>query len=203
LPLSNSEHNLALDFVTSYCCNRCESFDFSCFFLGDVYTGNEPKAMKVPKAAALKNRPMKQRGPLQILLRLWRTKAHNSDPLRAIRRLTWIIDDEKIKKLSIVLPSRIRIPSDIAKFLGETQDWSVEWSFPIFAVVHQYDNPRLYTLPASPTLSTTSSTSDNEEPPAKRQKISQLQPLVPSLKILIPSLARRRTMTDLTNTWNN
>ena len=200
LPLADSNRLLALDFVTPCCCDRCDTFDFSGYFLGDIYMGDEPKTAKVSKAPTLKNRPMKQRGPLQILLRQWRSKAHESDPLRAIRSQTWIIDDGKIRKLSIVLPNRIRIPSDIANLLGETQEWSIEWSFQIFAVVHKYDNPHLYTLPPSPTPSTTS---DDEEPPAKRRKICRIQTPIPSLKIRIPSLARRRTMTDLTNTWSN
>jgi hypothetical protein len=194
----NSQHNIAFSFVTPCCCDRCEQFDFSQYFLGDIYTGNEPKQPKASIPPALKNRPMKQRGPLQILLRSWRSKTHKLDPLRAIRPQTWIIDDEKIRKLSSVLPNRIQIPSDIARLLGETEEWSVEWSFPIFAVVRQYDNPDLYTCPASPTPSTTSSTSEDDEPPAKRQKTCTTQVPPPPLTIRIPP---RSTLADLTNTY--
>jgi hypothetical protein len=132
---------------------------------------------------------MKQRGPLQTLLRSWRSEVYKSDPLRTVRPKTWIIDDQKIKKLSTVLPSRIQMPSDIARLLGETAEWSAEWSSPIFDVVYLYDNPPRYLRSASPTPSTTSNTSVDDEPPAKW----------PKLMITIPPLVRRKTLMDITN----
>jgi len=108
---------------------------------------------------------MKQRVPLQILIKSWRTEAHKTDPLRVIRRASWIIDDAKVKELSAILPTRIRIPSDIADLLGETDEWSSEWSQQIFDIIHQYDNPPAILRSAPRTVSNTRSVVRDEPPP--------------------------------------
>jgi len=107
------------------------------------------------------------------------SKAHKTDPLRVIRPASWIIDDAKIKKLSAILPARIRIPSDIAEILGETDEWSSEWSLKMFDIIHQYDNPPTIMRSPSPAPRIASST-HYDEPPRKRTKSvsnAALQPL--------------------------
>jgi hypothetical protein len=108
---------------------------------------------------------MKQRGPLQTLIHAWRDEAHRTDPLRAIRPASWIIDDAKIKTLSIILPARIQIPSDIAQLIGETKEWSSEWALKLFDVIHSFDNP-----PDNWTPPSTVPTAASDEPPRKRKK---------------------------------
>jgi len=163
----------ALHHCTPFCCDRCHDFKFECYFLGNLYTGNEPKPAKIKIRSTFKNRGMKQRGPLQTLIHAWRDEAHRTDPLRAIRKASWIIDDAKIKRLSIILPERIQIPSDIAQLIGETKEWSSEWALKLFDVIHSFDNPPdNWAPPSAPP------TAASDEPPRKRKK-SDTAPALP------------------------
>jgi hypothetical protein len=145
-----------------FCCDRCQTFPFSAYFLGDIYTGGKgPKINKTKATMVYKNRPVKQRIPLQILIRTWRAEAHRIDPLRTLRPASWIIDDAKIKKLATLLPTRIRTPSDITALLNEGVEWSSEWSLKLFNVVHLFDHPP---------VASRSPRSTGDEPPPKRHK---------------------------------
>ena len=157
--------SLALHFTAPFCCDRCHDFKFHQYFLGDIYTGQEPEPTKIKIPAPFKKRVMNQRVPLQILIKSWRTEAHKTDPLRVIRRASWIIDDAKVKELSAILPTRIRIPSDIADLLGETDEWSSEWSQQIFDIIQQYDNPPAILRSPPRTVSNTRSVVRDEPPP--------------------------------------
>lgn len=185
---------LALDFVTPWCCDRpncrhSEGFDWSSYFLGDVYTGKQPGIRK-SRAGKPKNRAMKERPLLRSLLTSWRSAAHRADPLRSVRPATFIIDNVKIKLLASIGPTRIRIPSHVTEFLSETKEWSACWALAIFDVIHRFDNPPVPRSP-SPTLSDISQPSSAPEPPRKRRrKTIVTSPPPASFRIRIPPRPR-------------
>lgn len=175
--------------MTPWCCDRLdcshsEGFEWSRFFLGDIYNGKEP-AIRKSKTGRPKNRQMKDRALVRSLLATWRSAAHKTDPLRSVRPATFIIDDAMIKLLATILPGRIRIPSHITEFLGETKEWSTQWAFPIFDVIHRFDNPPVSRSP-SPTSSVVSQASSAQQHPYKRRKVSTA-PQSTSFRIRIPA----------------
>jgi hypothetical protein len=178
--------------VTPWCCDRVdcphsEGFDWSTFFLGEVYNG-KGQTIRKPKTGRPKNRAMKERHLVRSLLTTWRSTAHRTDPLRSVRPATFIIDDAMIKLLATILPGRIRIPSHITEFLGETKEWSALWALPIFDVIHRYDNPPVSRSP-SPTSSVISQASSMQQPPHKKRKTTTapMAPQPASLRIRIPA----------------
>ena len=98
-----------------------KGFDWSAYFLGDIYTGKQPAVPK-PKASKVKYRAREGEAcPTMRCLWTWRSAAHKADPLRSVRPATFIIDDVQIKLLSRVLPGRIRIPSDVTRISSARQ----------------------------------------------------------------------------------
>jgi hypothetical protein len=137
----------ALDFVTQFCCDRHnDGFELCSFFPGEVFTGLELGEKKATRRRE-KKRIVKHRAALENLLRTWRSEAHQNDPLRTLRSVTWIIDDDKIKTLAALLPSKLQNPLDITQALEETEEWSNEWAQAIFNVICSFVPPRDASIP--------------------------------------------------------
>ncbi|KAK7034169.1 P-loop containing nucleoside triphosphate hydrolase protein [Favolaschia claudopus] len=150
----NDRSRDALKITTDWCCDQPHDteiqFDKRSFFPGrfiyeekdgKIYAGdvdepdrihlNPPKAKK-PKGKGKKNRKVADRVPLQDQLNDWLSSAHTTDPLRAVRPPTFILDAKSIKSLSTVHPDRMRSPDDVTSTLDETPEWAEEWASKVF-----------------------------------------------------------------------
>ncbi|KAJ7756104.1 hypothetical protein B0H14DRAFT_3599693 [Mycena olivaceomarginata] len=85
------------------------------------------------------NRKVDQRAPLQTLIRAWLSKALSTDPLRAVRPASFILDAKGIKKLSTVHPDRMKTVGDVTAALEETEEWTLEWGTSIIEIIANYD----------------------------------------------------------------
>ncbi|KAJ7314178.1 P-loop containing nucleoside triphosphate hydrolase protein [Mycena albidolilacea] len=147
------ESREALNVSYEWCCDLDHPNDPSRRFIyqdedGRIYAGdvgeadrehlNPPKSRK-RKANRLSNRRVIDRVGLQAELRSWVLSAHSSDPLRAVRPLTYILDAKAIKTLSTVHPDRLSSVSQVVAVLEETDEWEVEWGSNVFAVISAYD----------------------------------------------------------------
>ncbi|KAJ7845810.1 P-loop containing nucleoside triphosphate hydrolase protein [Mycena olivaceomarginata] len=157
------ESREALNISYEWCCDLdhpndpSRKFDKRSFFPGRfiyqdedgrIYAGdvgdadrehlNLPKSRK-RKANRHSNRRVIDRIGLQAELRSWVLSAHSSDPLRAVRPPTYILDAKAIKTLSTVHPDRLSSVSQVVAVLEETDEWEVEWGSNVFAVISAYD----------------------------------------------------------------
>ncbi|KAJ7900787.1 hypothetical protein B0H13DRAFT_1883346 [Mycena leptocephala] len=155
--------DLALDISYEWCCDLDHpnypgrKFDKRSFFPGRfiyvgaegaIYAGdvdeanrvhlNPPKGKK-RKAKGLANRRVIDRSDLQCRLHTWLASAHASDPLRAVRPATFILDPKAIKALSTVHPDRIISVSQVVMTVQETAEWGVEWGADVLAIISAYD----------------------------------------------------------------
>jgi len=141
---------LALHFTTDFCCDRHgNGFDLSKYVSSPVYAGPEPKVRKPPQRKP-RGRPVKERPPLHLLIRAWRARINQSDPLGAICPPRWILDDSKIKTLAAALPSAIRIPSDIVDLLESSTEWSNKYAASLFDVIQLYNTSAPHLLKKRP-----------------------------------------------------
>ncbi|KAK7002510.1 P-loop containing nucleoside triphosphate hydrolase protein [Favolaschia claudopus] len=192
----------ALKITTDWCCDQPHDteiqFDKRTFFPGrfiyeekdgKIYAGdvdepdrihlNPPKAKK-PKGKGKKNRKVADRVPLQDQLNDWLSSAHTTDPLRAVRPPTFILDAKSIKSLSTVHPDRMRSSDDVTSTLDETPEWAEEWASRVFYAISKYDDElvqRRATMPQrkvggkkKPRKATELEADVEWEPPAKRQR---------------------------------
>ncbi|KAF7371288.1 II DNA helicase [Mycena sanguinolenta] len=153
----------ALDISYQWCCDLDHpnapdhKFDKRSFFPGRfiyedkdgrIYAGDvdeadrehlNPTKTRKRKANRLPNRRVIDRGGLQSRLRAWVLLAHSSNPLRAVRPATYILDSKAIKALSTVHPDRLTSVSQVVAALDETEEWGVEWGGKVFEVTSAYD----------------------------------------------------------------
>ncbi|KAJ7805721.1 P-loop containing nucleoside triphosphate hydrolase protein [Mycena olivaceomarginata] len=143
----------ALSISFDWCCDRPHperpeiQFDKRTFFPGRfiyeeengaIYAGDtdepdrvhlNPPVARKRKARGVSNRKVDQRAPLQTLIRAWLSKAHSTDPLRAVRPASFILDAKGTKKLSTVHPDRMKTAGDVTAALEETEEWTLEWGY--------------------------------------------------------------------------
>jgi hypothetical protein len=162
---AHSNQNVsALKISTESCCDRLHpdkpdiQFDKSKFFpgrflyedeSGAIYAGdvddpgrihlNPPKTKK-RKAKGPKNRKVADRADLQARLGDWLASSHATDPLRAVRPSSFILDALGIKSLSAVHPDRMRTVVDVVAVLDETSEWEGEWGRKVFEVISAYNS---------------------------------------------------------------
>ncbi|KAJ6468883.1 P-loop containing nucleoside triphosphate hydrolase protein [Mycena sanguinolenta] len=153
----------ALAISTEWCCDLNhpgepgKRFDKSTFFpgrfiyadeSGAIYAGDiddpdrvhlNPKTKK-RKPKGPPNRKVIERQELQTRLYAWLDSAHASDPLRAVRPASHILDGTAIKRLSVAHPSRITSTSNVIYIIQESDEWAVEWSRQIFDIISGYDS---------------------------------------------------------------
>jgi len=75
----------------------------------------------------------------------WQHEAHVNDPLAAVRRASFIIDDTGITNLAKLDSEKITDYRQITSLLGQTEEWEGEWSGKIFNVIQKF-NKDLATL---------------------------------------------------------
>ncbi|KAJ7467319.1 hypothetical protein B0H11DRAFT_2239564 [Mycena galericulata] len=111
---------------------------------------NPPKGKK-RKARGPQNRKLIQRGHLQDQLLTWLASAYASDPLRAVRPASFILDAKAIKALH---PDRLTSVSQVVSAVQETEEWGIESADQILAVVPSltpsWNASRTSTPPALP-----------------------------------------------------
>jgi hypothetical protein len=154
----------ALSISTLWCCDRDHpdqpeiQFDKRTFFpgrfiyeddTGAIYAGaidesdrvhlNPAKGRK-RKARGIPNRKVIERQPLQDLLNKWLSSTHATDPLRAVRPASFILDAKGIKRLATVHLQRLKSAEDAAGALEETAEWTTQWGAAVFAIVTDYDS---------------------------------------------------------------
>ncbi|KAJ7431097.1 hypothetical protein B0H11DRAFT_1942093 [Mycena galericulata] len=78
---------------------------------------------KKRKARGPQNRKLIQRGHLQDQLLTWLASAYASDPLRAVRPASFILDAKAIKALH---PDRLTSVSQVVSAVQETEEWGIE-----------------------------------------------------------------------------
>ncbi|KAG9312619.1 hypothetical protein JVU11DRAFT_7025 [Chiua virens] len=113
----------ASQFTAQWCCDRHDgsSFNLSALFHYDpLTTSNEHK---------INFTPCKERKELLKQLEEWREKAHQDDLFYLI---TWIINDDALKLVSKMHPTKLQSLDDLVKLLGETQDWSKRFGEKLF-----------------------------------------------------------------------
>lgn len=154
--------HLALEISYDWCCdldhpNAPErKFDKRSFFPGrfiyanadgGIYAGDvdeadrvhlNPPTRKKRKTKRPANRPVIDRGNLELRLRTWLASAHASDPLRAVRPATFILDAKAIKVLATVHPDRLNSVSQVIMAVDETEEWGVQWGVDVLSVISAY-----------------------------------------------------------------
>ncbi|KAJ7639894.1 hypothetical protein B0H17DRAFT_1149183 [Mycena rosella] len=115
---------------------------------GAIYAGDvdEPDRVhlntpttKKRKAKGPPNRKVLDREDLQDRLRDWLTSTHASDPRRAVRPASFILDAKGIKTLSTIHPDRMRSAAQVVETIQEAAEWQEEWGERVFAVISSYD----------------------------------------------------------------
>lgn len=139
----------ALDFTTTWCCDRkpcCdngpEKFNLDGFFPGSFFTEEDYERSQVkPKRKYLRNqnRLVKEREPLQQRIREWRLQTHLADPLRVFSPATFIINNKATVKLSKVRADKLVSVADLTRILGETEEWSGLYGQQVFELVKAFD----------------------------------------------------------------
>lgn len=149
----------ALSYTTLFCCDRHpgSGFQIRRYFSGrllyqdpqtlDIFYGgaDEPDRQKIvqpPKAKRKrtpKSRPIPDRDELAAQLLVWRLNASTTDPLAAVRPISFIIDDKGILALAKLHPNDINDRRKIVTTLNETVEWDEEWSQKILNVIQKYD----------------------------------------------------------------
>lgn len=99
---------------------------------------NPPKTKK-RKAKGPPNRKVADRTGLHERLHDWLASAHASDPLRAVRPATFILDPRGIKALSAVHSTRMVSIAQVVLTLHETEEWGSKWGHKVFSVISSYD----------------------------------------------------------------
>lgn len=85
-----------------------------------------------------KNREVADRATLASRLLVWRRCA--SKGLGPFYPPDFIINDKGIVSLSLHAPGSLSSKEDVARVLGETEQWSNDWAEAIFDLVKQYDD---------------------------------------------------------------
>ncbi|KAF8055298.1 P-loop containing nucleoside triphosphate hydrolase protein [Lyophyllum atratum] len=126
----------ALDFITKFCCDRHEDtiFDLADFLPGKIYTG-DPPLPPTKRKKAVKYRAKKDRNRLDALLVNWLQTVTQDGYQEAYDILAFP------QRFTLVrtLPKLIRSPADLARLLGETEEWQLEWAASLFELVSGYD----------------------------------------------------------------
>ncbi|KAJ7251796.1 P-loop containing nucleoside triphosphate hydrolase protein [Mycena haematopus] len=130
------------EMIRRYLADNSDNGSAGAIYAGDIDDPDRvhlnPKTKK-RKPKGPRNRKVVQRQDLQQRLYVWLDAVHASDPLRAVRPSSHILDAKAIKRLSIVHPSRMTSAADVVYTVQETEEWAVEWSSEIFNVISAYD----------------------------------------------------------------
>jgi hypothetical protein len=120
-----------MDFTTQFCCDRHDNgFDLADFFPGKIRTENSIQFVNQTATAAAsrpKYRPVKEREPLKAALYAWRSRAHQQDPLRGVRQISWILTDADIEIICKTPRTSLENMDQLKTLLGVSADWIVEW----------------------------------------------------------------------------
>lgn len=138
---------LAVDFTNHFCCDRHgDDFNLADFFPGTLQTADALVFVDQAANAAtprLKFCPVKERGPLRATLYAWRSHMHQSDPLRGVRQITWILTDQEIETISKTPRKSLANVDQLKSLLGSTSDWVGEWGQKIIDEVSSFDEIKL------------------------------------------------------------
>jgi len=115
----------------------------------------------IAKRKRNKYRPVAQREQLEKLLIAWRAKAHASDPLRAVRRPSLILNDNDIKTLTMALSTMLKSPHNVVTLLKQSEEWAMLWGTSVFSVISSYTYVK-------PVRAPTNEDSSDDEPLMKK-----------------------------------
>lgn len=133
-----------LAFTGRWCCSNCcknngdDTFCLADFFPSPIYIGETGIKLKAKRKREQANRRVIDRKPLMRLFYEWRKEAHNTDPLRGVRPVEFILDNKAIDTIGKILPSKVT-SGTITERLAETREWELEWGEKLVAVITKYD----------------------------------------------------------------
>ncbi|KAH9052274.1 P-loop containing nucleoside triphosphate hydrolase protein [Lactarius vividus] len=138
----------ALAHTTMYCCNAMDC-DGSRFGLQEFLPGKlaitppslstEQKPKRGPHNIY---RPKKERWPLECCLIEWLKREHSADPARSVRPPDFILSSSQRETLVRANPKTVKTAQDITALLGESAEWSAEWSAKVFEVIAHFENEK-------------------------------------------------------------
>jgi hypothetical protein len=123
------KYSPAIDFTNDFCCDRHDNgFDLAGFFPGKFSIENEILFInQTSNATRPKYRPVKEREPLKAMLYAWRSRAHQNDPLRGVRQISWILSDADIELICKTPRKNLKNVVHLKTLLGASSDWIHEW----------------------------------------------------------------------------
>jgi hypothetical protein len=120
----------AIEFTNRFCCDRHDNgFELVDFFPGKLQTENPTVFINLTAGMASRTRyrPVKEREPLKALLYAWRSREHQSDPLRGVRQISWILADADIETICKIPRTSLENIEQLKSLLGSSSDWLEEW----------------------------------------------------------------------------
>lgn len=136
---------LALEYTGLWCCDQHPDnhFNFELYFLGPMYIDEPVECAKRKRSAQVLVRKVIQCKPLNKILCVWRFDCHQNHDLRFIRPASFILDDNAIKTLCRIHPTKLTCSSDITTAPKETSEWHNDWAQKLFEIILDYGEGRV------------------------------------------------------------
>jgi hypothetical protein len=138
-----SKYPSAVDFTNRFCCDRHDDgFDLAGFFPGRFLASEAFSFVDQTVNATTprpKYRPVKEREPLKATLYAWRSKAHQNDPWRGVRQISWILTDADIDTICKTPRTSLLNIDQLKTLLGASSDWIHEWGQKVIEEVGSFN----------------------------------------------------------------
>lgn len=134
---------IAIHFTNHFCCSKHDDdgFHLTDFFPGKFLTDTDSFIFikQEVNASRPKYRPIKEREPLKVALYAWRSRAHQNDPLRGIRQISWILSDSEIEMICKTPKACLTNVEQLKSRLDASSDWVEEWAQKVVDEIHAFD----------------------------------------------------------------